>query len=320
MRYYDIFNGDADGICALIQLRLVEPREAELITGVKRDIKLLANVQPQAGDVLCVLDISMDKNKSALQNVLNAGAKVFYCDHHFAGEIPQHTALDAKIDTAADTCTSLIINQMLGDAYVNWAITAAYGDNMLVAAEALAAQHGLSSEQKEALKTLGIAINYNGYGANVSDLHIHPAELYQALLGYADPLELIAQNAPIYCQLVKNYQTDMQQIEQAEEIYNSSAGRVFVLPNQPWARRVSGVWGNQLANQAPELAHAVLTRQPENTFLVSVRAPKSRAEGADSLCMKFATGGGRKAAAGINMLASTEVSRFIAEFDQQFKV
>ena len=25
---YDVFNGDADGICALIQLRLAEPRES----------------------------------------------------------------------------------------------------------------------------------------------------------------------------------------------------------------------------------------------------------------------------------------------------
>ena len=40
---YDVFNGDADGICALIQLRLVEPRpDATLVTGVKRDIQLSA--------------------------------------------------------------------------------------------------------------------------------------------------------------------------------------------------------------------------------------------------------------------------------------
>ena len=40
--YYDVFNGDADGICALHQLRLAEPRPtAELVTGVKRDIRLL---------------------------------------------------------------------------------------------------------------------------------------------------------------------------------------------------------------------------------------------------------------------------------------
>lgn len=58
---YDIFNGDADGICALIQLRLAKPRNASLITGIKRDIQLLTKINAQAGDQLTVLDISMQK-------------------------------------------------------------------------------------------------------------------------------------------------------------------------------------------------------------------------------------------------------------------
>ena len=41
MTCYDVFNGDADGICALQQLRLQFPREAERISGLKRDIDLL---------------------------------------------------------------------------------------------------------------------------------------------------------------------------------------------------------------------------------------------------------------------------------------
>jgi hypothetical protein len=36
---YDVFNGDADGICALVQLRLAKPIQSNLITGVKRDIE-----------------------------------------------------------------------------------------------------------------------------------------------------------------------------------------------------------------------------------------------------------------------------------------
>jgi hypothetical protein len=44
MANYDLFNGDADGICALIQLRLAHPKESILITGIKRDIKLLKNL------------------------------------------------------------------------------------------------------------------------------------------------------------------------------------------------------------------------------------------------------------------------------------
>ena len=41
MSYIDIFNGDADGILALHQLRLTNPQKSRLITGVKRDTKLL---------------------------------------------------------------------------------------------------------------------------------------------------------------------------------------------------------------------------------------------------------------------------------------
>jgi hypothetical protein len=56
MANYDVFNGDADGICALQQLRLQTPREATLISGLKRDIDLLQRVEPQSGDHITVLD------------------------------------------------------------------------------------------------------------------------------------------------------------------------------------------------------------------------------------------------------------------------
>ena len=41
MTHFDVFNGDADGICALVQLRLATPIESVLITGAKREIALL---------------------------------------------------------------------------------------------------------------------------------------------------------------------------------------------------------------------------------------------------------------------------------------
>jgi len=58
--HYDVFNGDADGIIALLQLRLAEPKSSTLITGVKRDIQLLDKVPAQAGDSVTALDISPD--------------------------------------------------------------------------------------------------------------------------------------------------------------------------------------------------------------------------------------------------------------------
>ena len=75
MQFYDIFNGDADGICALHQLRLEEPRESVLVTGVKRDIHLLERVAARAGDELTVLDISLAANAQDLARLLAAGAR-----------------------------------------------------------------------------------------------------------------------------------------------------------------------------------------------------------------------------------------------------
>ncbi len=55
--YIDIFNGDADGICALIQYRLAFPAESTLITGVKRDIQLLEKASIKKGDQVTVFDM-----------------------------------------------------------------------------------------------------------------------------------------------------------------------------------------------------------------------------------------------------------------------
>jgi hypothetical protein len=49
-RYIDVCNGDADGLCAIVQWRLHEPRAATLVTGLKREIALLSGVQAAVGD------------------------------------------------------------------------------------------------------------------------------------------------------------------------------------------------------------------------------------------------------------------------------
>jgi len=60
MHTYDVINGDADGICALIQLRLAEPVKATLITGVKRDIALVKHVLADELAQVNILDVSLD--------------------------------------------------------------------------------------------------------------------------------------------------------------------------------------------------------------------------------------------------------------------
>ena len=44
MPHFDIFNGDADGICAIQQIRLNKPQESNLVIGVKSETLLLKNV------------------------------------------------------------------------------------------------------------------------------------------------------------------------------------------------------------------------------------------------------------------------------------
>jgi hypothetical protein len=66
MTCHDVFNGDADGLCALHQLRLAAPRACNLVTGPKRDIRPLERVDAREGDSVTVLDISLDVNPAAL--------------------------------------------------------------------------------------------------------------------------------------------------------------------------------------------------------------------------------------------------------------
>jgi oligoribonuclease NrnB/cAMP/cGMP phosphodiesterase (DHH superfamily) len=106
--HYDVFNGDADGICALIQLRLAQALESTLITSIKRDIQLLDKFSVSSGDSITVLDISFQKNRHRVVEFLNAGASIFYVDHHQSGEIPNHPNLKTLIDTDSALCTSLL--------------------------------------------------------------------------------------------------------------------------------------------------------------------------------------------------------------------
>lgn len=308
---YDIFNGDADGIIALLQLQLANPTESVKVTGVKRDIQLLKKITPKAGDNIRVLDISMEKNMAELHDALCVGARVMYVDHHKAGDIPNHANLFAHIDLDANMCTSLIVSDLIDKQYHLWAITAAYGDNLFAKADSEADKLGLTELEKSQLKAFGTYINYNGYGSEVADLHFAPADLFNELLKYKSPLDAINDSESVYYVLEKAYNADMQKAADAKVLHNCDTAKVILLDDAPWARRVSGVLGNDLANQAPNKAHAVLTYNNKGSYTVSVRAPLNNKQGAVDVCSQFATGGGRAAAAGINELDQQQVEQFI---------
>ncbi|NOX75762.1 MAG: acetyltransferase [Gammaproteobacteria bacterium] len=313
MTHFDVFNGDADGICALHQLRLSQPIEATRITGVKRDIALLARVEAEAGDHLTVLDISLDKNRIALQLLLDKGCEVDYFDHHFAGDIPQHPNLHATIDTSASTCTSLLVNAQLKGAHLPWAVVGAFGDNLYDSARRVAEPLRLDASQLERLSELGTYLNYNGYGLGLSDLLFHPEQLFLMLRPYKNPFDFI-ESEPAFRQLERGFREDMAAASALPPEQEETFIALYLLPDLPWARRVSGVFGNQLARDNPDRAHALLTKLNSGGYRISVRAPLNNREGADTLCRAFPTGGGRKAAAGINQLPNALLGAFVDKF------
>lgn len=317
MTVIDVFNGDADGICALHQLRLANPCDSTLITGVKRDIALVKQIRANDGDQVTVLDVSLDKNRDALLPVLNSGADVTYIDHHFPGDIPEHNNLTAHINTDAEMCTGLIVNELLNGQHLAWAVTAAFGDNLLTTASNAAGPLNLSETELEQLKALGTLLNYNGYGSNLSDLYFPPAELYLRVKPHQSPFTFINEDEA-FNTLDTGFKDDHERALSIAAERATDDIAIYVFPNDSFARRISGVYANELAQQNPTRAHALLSELDDGSYLVSVRAPLNNRTGADELCRQFETGGGRKAAAGINKLPAGDIERFANAMSAQF--
>jgi len=308
----DVCNGDADGLCAVVQWRLHEPQAARLVTGLKRDIELLDRVQAVRGDQLLVCDLSMRRNRLPLLRLLAAGVSVRYFDHHEAGEIPVHPLLDAHIDLASDTCTSLLVDRHLGGEFRAWAVVGAFGDNLTGVAERLAVGLGLTLQDRRRLQSLGESINYNAYGNSVQDVHIAPAQLYEKLVRYPDPMDFLACEV-LGQELDALRQADLQKAQAwSPHLQNAQVG-VYLLPDAPWCRRVSGSFGNNLALAEPLRAHAVLTPTATGDLSVSVRAPLRSPSGAAAFCRYFG-GDGRAGAAGIDHLPAHQLKLFVDAF------
>lgn len=317
---YDIFNGDADGICALHQLRLANPRpDARLITGVKRDIALLAKPELAAasGSQLTVLDISLDANRQPLLELLARDNAITYFDHHAGSPVPEHPRLQATIVLSADTCTSLLVNDHLSGRHAGWAICGAFGDNLHLPAQELAKTLSLDAAQLARMREIGELLNYNGYGETLSDLHFHPRDLYTAIEPFDDPLVFFT-HAPELEELRQGYAADMEQALAWEEYPNQGKNRVYFLPDAPWARRVTGVFANLKAREMADSAHVLITENNDSSLRISVRAPLNDKRDAAALCKQFPTGGGRAAAAGINSMPAAMLEDFLKAFNRTY--
>jgi hypothetical protein len=167
------------------------------------------------------------------------------------------------------------------------------------------------------LEHLGTLLNYNGYGLTVDDLYFAPDALYREIRPFENPFVFI-EESHAFEKLDRGYASDIAQVRELPAEIEEHSVKVMLLPDAAWTRRVSGVFGNELARAAPERAHALMTELPDGDFRVSVRAPLNNKSGADVLCMQFPTGGGRKAAAGINALPADRVDVFIDAFREKY--
>ena len=290
MRWF-AYNGDADGICSMVQWGLVHGIEGTRITGVKRDIELLKRVHPDLDDEIIVMDISLSRNYSRAKELTDQGFAITWFDHHLEGEPIE--SLNAHIDTSSDVCTAIIVEKFLGQES-EWAQVALHGDGL--------SHHSTKPELKE----LGELLNYNGYGADLSDLHFHPDELMLLCMQSKTPQEFMT--TPAFTKLKQGFANDISNANQIDKIDG-----YYLLPNEAWARRVVGVMAHRI-NEASAGPH-VIAIDKGDTLQISMRGRN----GIGDLCAKF-NGGGRATAGGIDALPKGEIRALMNEVNSRKSV
>jgi hypothetical protein len=317
--FVDVFNGDADGILARHQYRLVHPvSDVKLISGLKRDVKLVSQLSDFPQGKVTVFDISLESNELDVKPLLDREISFLWFDHHRIGKLKGSTALETHIDLSPSTCTSLIVNAHLDGVHLPWAIAGAYGDNLSDVATPLALEHGFSEAQCAELQQLGETLNYNGYGESREDLAAWPVDVALDLETYLDPFDYM-NHSEIFSRVATQKKEDEALMGTTEILHLSTSGEIVLLPKGPASRRMSGLFSNEKVYAEPDLAHATFTTLDDGTgYRVSIRAPKARPKGADVLASQFPTGGGRAGAGGVNALPFAKLEKFINAFDEVF--
>lgn len=221
--------------------------------------------------------------------------------------------------TGCMSVTSIIIFQgpypFLGGRFRAWAVVGTFGDNFDSAARRAAGPLGLDEARLATLRGLGVCLNYNGYGARIEDLHFAPDALFRRLRPYRDiPSNSSPRTTPSRPSATAMPRTWRGRGRCNRKSWGTATRSIYCPPSPGRSGRA-----NRLAHASVQRAHAVLTRLPEGGFVVSVRAPAAVGTGADALCRRFPTGGGRKAAAGIDHLPDADYDAFVREFLAAFQ-
>jgi hypothetical protein len=187
----------------------------------------------------------------------------------------------------------------------------AFGDNLAQTAALLAASLEVSAAALAQWRELGECLNYNAYGESEADLVYAPAALFRRLQPHVDPSAFIA-GEPVLSRLRQARAEDMAQALAYPADTDAATATVHILPDEKWARRVMGSFGNHLAACDPQRAHAVLVPNGRGALMLSLRVPRAAAIGADELCRRWG-GGGRRLAAGVDDLPPEQVAQLTAE-------
>ncbi len=317
MTNYDVFNGDTDGIFAWHQLRLTHPRDAEIVTGVKRDVNLASKVNAEEGDLVTIMDVSHAKNRKDVQRILDSGAIIEYFDHHDPKELIEHPNITYHINTEPNISTGLIVNSHVNGQNCLWSIATAFGDNHLDLAMNMAKSESLSDEQVLILKQIGLVVNYNSYGQTIEDLFYSPEEIAEAARACGSDIFKFLEQGDIFSTLLENFNADMSSAVCQEPFSISKNGVIYTLPNEAWTHRIMGSFSNHLVSTNKNLACAIAVLNSDGTYRISVRSSINNPHGAGNLCGNFG-GGGREKAGGINNLPASDMNTFKEEFDKVF--
>lgn len=319
MSNFDVFNGDADGILALHQFRLAYPETNTLVTGVKRDVKLIKHLSQEKNAKVTVFDISLESNQDTVTQALENGSSFLWFDHHRRGDLQDGDQLETYIDLSPTCCTSILVDQYLKGQFHPWAIAAAFGDNLRAAAEKLCESANLSQAEMAQLKELGETLNYNGYGEVKEDLNLWPADLYNDLKTYQNPFDYL-KNSKAFEKIKLQKVEDETVLGESQELFSCKSGKATLLPKGPSSKRMSGIFSNDLVHTEPDLAHAIFTHlEDDESYRISIRAPLNNLKNADALAKQFPTGGGRAGAAGINTLHKDQLTAFYKAFEETFQ-
>ncbi len=291
------------------------PKDSEVFTGVKRDVKLLRHCTNIENARFTVFDISLLSNRDNVNTILNKGNSIRWFDHHEPGDTDLGDDFEIFVDADPNCCTNILVDKFLEGLYRPWTICGAYGDNLHEQAEKLNPCFNESSMSQ--LKEIGETLNYNGYGNKESDLTVHPKDVYLDIKNYESPFQY-RDKSDVYYKIHTQMKSDEAELSSSEIMHDTQTGKVILLPDSRASIRYSGIYSNEQTTNNPDKAFAILTLVDGENYRISIRSPKTNPYGASKLALQFPTGGGREKAAGVNELPISELNQFIEKFEEVY--